>query len=156
MSTTVSRRAFLKMTGVAGGTMLLAGCGFIDSIRGIPETGLPQIENAWSYDGSTLSLDLSRLPEIQSLGGAVRIEGEALPAPILIVLGENGEYYAFKNACTHGGRMIDPVAGTMTLQCCSASKSTYDYDGNVISGPAQGPLTSFPLTLDGSYLLIEV
>jgi len=136
--------------------MLLAGCGFIESIKGIPDTSLPQIENAWSYDGSTLSLDLSRVPEIQSLGGAVRIEGEILPDPILVVLGENGEYYAFKNVCTHGGRMIDPVAGTMTLQCCSASKSTYDYGGNVLSGPAEGPLTSYPLTLDGDFLLVEI
>lgn len=156
MTHEVSRRTFLKMTGVVGGTMLLAGCGMINRIKGVPETGLPQIESAWSYDSGTLTLNLARLPEISSLGGAVRIEGDILPDPILIVLGEDGQYYAFRNACTHAGRMIDPVAGTMTLQCCSASKSTFDYSGSVLSGPAEGPLTSYPLTLEGDQLLVEI
>jgi len=156
MNTALSRRTFLKMTGLVGGTMVLTSCGVVNGIRGIPETGLPEIESAWTFDNGVLTLDLSRLPEIKELGGAVRIEGEILPDPILVVLGEDGEYYAFKNACTHAGRMLDPAAGTMTLQCCSLSKSTFDYEGNVLSGPAEEPLTSYPLVVEGDLLLIEV
>ena len=127
----------------------------MDRIKGDPLTELPQIDGAWTRDGDTLTLDLTKLPELDSLGGAVRIEGEAITDPILVVLGEDGNYYAFKNACTHGERMIDPVAGTMTLECCSASKSTYDYAGKVLSGPAEGPLTSYTLEVLDDNLIIN-
>jgi len=93
---------------------------------------------------------------LSRLGGAVRIEGEVLSDPILVVLGDDGNYYAFKNRCTHGERMIDPVVGTMTLECCSVSKSTYDYDGNVLSGPAEGPLTSYALESLGDKLTVNL
>lgn len=163
MTPAISRRDFLKLTGLVGGTFILTACAggedersFFDRLKGKPLTELPLLEGAWIKDEDTLMLDLSRLPELDSLGGAVRIEGEVLTDPILVVLGEDGSYYAFKNVCTHAGRMIDPLVGTMTLECCSASKSTYDYQGNVISGPAEGPLTSFPLEKQNQNLIIEL
>jgi nitrite reductase/ring-hydroxylating ferredoxin subunit len=162
MNRTVTRRDFLKLTGLAGGAFILTACSgegelsFMDRIKGNPLTELPQIEGAWALDGNNLTLDLTKLPELDSLGGAVRIEGEVLADPILVVLGEDGNYYAFKNACTHGERMIDPVAGTMTLECCSASKSTYDYSGNVLSGPAKGSLTSYALEIANENLIINL
>jgi nitrite reductase/ring-hydroxylating ferredoxin subunit len=164
MNERVTRRDFLKLTGAAGGTFLLTGCSkvasgertFWDRVMGNPITQSPQIEGAWTYAANTLTLDLSKLPEIGDLGGAVRIEGEVLPEPIVVVYGEDGNYYAFKNACTHAGRMIDPVAGTMTLECCSVSSSTFDYQGNVLSGPAEGALTSYPLVLEEEQLIISL
>ena len=155
MSSNLSRRTFLKLTGAVGGAFLLTSCKFLDGVKGIPETGLPQIPGAWDYTDGELILDLAELPELESLGGAVRIEGEALPDPVLVVLGEDGEYYAFKNACTHAGRMIDPMAGTMTLKCCSLSGSSFDYQGEVLSGPAEGPLTSYPLTVEDGQLRVN-
>lgn len=151
----MSRRSFLKLTGVVGGAFLLTSCKFFDGVKGIPETELPQIPGAWSYADDELILDLAKLPELESLGGAVRIEGEVLLTPVLVVLGEDGEYYAFENACTHAGRMIDPEAGTMTLKCCSLSGSSFDYQGEVLSGPAEGPLTSYPLTVEDGQLRVN-
>jgi Rieske Fe-S protein len=166
MKQTITRRDFLKLTGAAGGAFILTACSggqssdgersFVDRLLGRPLTELPQIEGAWTLDGGTLTLDLTKLPELGSLGGAVRIEGELLSDPILVVLGEDNNYYAFKNACTHAGRMIDPVAGTMTLECCSASSSAFDYQGNVISGPAEGSLTSYALEILEDKLIINL
>ncbi len=156
MSQQISRRSFLILTGAAGGAFLLSGCGLSNRLNGIPETQLPQIDGAWTYADGTLSLDLTKLPELDDLGGAVRIEGDDLPEPILVILGEDDNYYAFKNVCTHAGRMIDPVAGTMTLQCCSVSSSTFDYEGNVLSGPAEGALSGYPLSVEEDQLLITL
>lgn len=165
MNPNISRRDFLKLTGLVGGTFILTACTgniddgeltFVDRLMGRPLTDLPQLEGAWIKEGDTLMLDLTKLPELESLGGAVRIEGQVLPDPILVVLGEDGSYYAFKNVCTHAGRKIDPLAGTLTLECCSASKSTYDYQGNVLSGPAEGPLTSFSLDNQADKLIIDL
>jgi nitrite reductase/ring-hydroxylating ferredoxin subunit len=161
----LSRRSFLKLTGLAGGAFILSSCnasaakeelGFLDRLLGRPLTDLPQIEDAWVYEAGELRLDLAKLPEIADLGSAVRIEGEVLVDPILVVLGDNGQYYAFKNACTHAGRMIDPLAGTMTLECCSVSSSTFDYDGNVLSGPAESALTSYALIVEDGFLVIAI
>jgi nitrite reductase/ring-hydroxylating ferredoxin subunit len=107
-------------------------------------------------EGDQLTLDLAKLPELDTLGGAVRIEGDVLANPVLVILGEDDNYYAFQNACTHAGRMIDPVAGTMTLECCSVSSSTFDYQGNVLSGPAEGALTSYALEKLGDQLIINL
>lgn len=164
MTDNLSRRDFLKLTGVTGGAFILAGCSsgqpgersFLNRLQGIPQTQLPQIEGAWTYQKNTLTLDLSKLPELADLGGAVRIEGDILTDPILIVLGEDSQYYAFKNACTHAGRKIDPVSGTLTLECCSVSGSTYDYEGQVLSGPAQEPLTSYPVSVGEKQIIISL
>lgn len=164
MNTSISRREFLTVTGLTGAAFILVSCSanpgekerltFIDRLKGIPLTQPPQIPDSWSYADDEVRLDLSKLPELAEMGGAVRIEGEVLPAPILVFQGEDGEFYAFKNVCAHGGRMVDPLAGTLTIQCCSASKSTYDYDGNVLSGPAEGPLTRYAVEeMDGSLVI---
>ena len=152
----ISRRSLLKFTGACGLTFLATGCGLTNRLAGVPQTQLPTIEDAWTYEKGKLTLDMKKLPEITKLGGAVRIEGGALPDPILVVYGEDKNYYAFKNACTHAGRMIDPLAGTMNLQCCSVGRSTYDYRGKVLSGPAKKALTSYPLSVDGDNIIIIV
>ena len=155
----LSRRAFLKLTGAAGGAFLLGSCQLMDLYKGVPETGLPQVPDSWSYSEGILKLDLKKLPELGNLGGAVRIEGEVLSDPILILVGEDGSYYAFKNVCTHAGRMIDPVQGNRTIKCCTMvckDPSTFDYQGNVLSGLAEGPLTSYRLVVEGDQLTIHI
>jgi Rieske Fe-S protein len=164
MSQKISRRRFLIASGAAGGVLLLTGFGALElsdpthtvwgRIKGEPLTQLPQIENAWTYKTGTLTLDLVNLPELDTPGGAVRIEGAILPDPILVFQGDDSNYYSFKNVCPHAGRMIDPMAGTLTLECCSASSSTFDYDGTVLSGPATEPLASYPVSVLGDSLVI--
>lgn len=159
MSKNITRRGFLKITGAVGGAFLLINCKLSDITRGASETNLPQIEGAWAYSENILTLDLSKLPEIGALGGAVRIEGEDLPNPILVVLGEDGNYYAYKNVCTHLGRLIDPLAGTMKLKCSSMickERSTYDYQGRVHSGYAEGPLKKYRVALEGDQIIVAL
>jgi hypothetical protein len=35
------------------------------------------------------------------------------------------------------GRKLDPMGRDPILRCCSVSRSTFDYHGNVLSGPAK-------------------
>ena len=157
MSRKISRRRFLIASGATGGVLLLTGFAALEvsdpnhtvwgGLKGEPLTQLPQIEGAWTYETGTLMLDLVNLPELTTPGGAVRIEGDVLPEPILVFQGDDSSYYAFKNVCPHAGRMIDPIAGTLTLECCSVSSSTFDYAGNVLSGPAPVSLQSYPVSV---------
>ena len=166
MAEKTSRRNILIATGAVGCTLLLGGYAaaefgepdraFADRILGRPLTGLPQIEDAWTLEGETLTLNMAKLTELDELGGAVRIEGDALPEPILVFQGDDADYYAFKNVCPHAGRKVDPIAGTMEIECCSVSASTFDYAGNVLSGPANAPLQKYATELSGEQLIINL
>ena len=79
MKKNLSRRDFLKITGATGTALILTGCSgpdvselnFFDRVFGRPLTDLPQIEDAWAFQDQTLTLDLTKLPELDSMGGAV-------------------------------------------------------------------------------------
>jgi len=46
-----------------------------------------------------------------------QIRSNNLPVRVLVVYGEDGEYRAFQNRCTHmGHRRLDSVPGTSTVQ----------------------------------------
>ena len=115
-------------------------------IFGISATGKPQEESGWHYESGQLTISLVRIPELTRPGKAVRLEGKSLPVRILVVFGENKQYLAFQNRCTHmGHRRLDYVPGTETVQCCSVSKSTYTFDGDKIHGPAPEPIRTYPV-----------
>jgi nitrite reductase/ring-hydroxylating ferredoxin subunit len=165
----VSRRSFLRWSAVAGAAAITTYVvvrvsgnkgekkhTLMSRIQGIPLTDPPENPNAWAYEDGALFVTLADVPELDAPGSAVRIEGEVLAIPILVVHGDDDKYYAYLNACTHAGRMIDPAAGTLTLECCSVSGSTYDYAGKVLSGPAESPLTTYPVEVDGGQMVIGV
>ncbi len=126
-------------------------------ILGISATAKPKIDSCWHYADGKLTIDLSKASELKASGGAARFEGNNLPVRVLVVYGEDGEYRAFQNRCTHfGHRRLDPVPGTSTVQCCSINKSTYDSDGKNIFGPAPRPGTRYPVEKDQEKLIVSV
>jgi len=76
----------------------------------------------------------------------LRLEGKELTERILVVFGDDGQYYAFKNSCTHAGRRLDPIPGTNKVQCCSVGKSTFDYEGKKQSGSAEHDVHTYPVS----------
>ena len=116
--------------------------GLFKRIFGICETKLPKDMDCWRHSGRQVRIDLSRVPELAEPGGAIRIEGKGLPGRILILRGDEENFRAFVNKCTHMGRRLDPIPVSRTIRCCSLSKSTFDYSGKLVSGPAKRPLTA--------------
>ncbi len=112
-------------------------------IFGICETGKAEDAGAWKFSNGKVEIEWARVPELRKPCGAVRLEGRGLPERILVVYGIDGQFHAFKNRCPHMGRRLDPVAGGAAVRCCSLSRSTFDYTGNVMSGPAKEPLRRF-------------
>jgi nitrite reductase/ring-hydroxylating ferredoxin subunit len=51
---------------------------------------------------------------------------------LLVFHGDDGQYHAIENRCTHMGRRIDMMPGSHTIECCSVSKSTFTYDGRPV------------------------
>lgn len=130
--------------------------GFFKRVLGICETRPPANDRCWLYSGGEIEIELALAPELSQRGGAIRLEGRGLPERVLVLRGSDDKYYAFKNRCTHMGRRIDPLAGGEAVRCCSVSKSTFDYGGEVVSGPAKGPLETFDATLRGEKLIVPL
>lgn len=159
----VSRRTLLRVGGCAG--ISVAACGatgvivgtqtdLLDRIQGISDTPLLENKAAWTYTEPTLTLELDQIPELAQPGHGIRLEDDSLPDRLLIVYGEDSSYYVYLNKCTHGERRIDPVGGK--LECTSFSKATYDYNGEKLSGPAKGPLTTYEASVVGNQLVITL
>lgn len=128
----------------------------LQRIRGIPATEPPHDPACWTFADGKVRIDLQRAPELHERSGALRLENPSLPERVLVMLGEDGRYHAYRNACTHGGRCFDPVPNTFTVQCCSLGRSTYDYDGRVLSGPARGCLRSYPVQRTNGTLIVDL
>lgn len=128
---------------------------FFQRILGRPATPLPENNDFWSFSEGKVTVDLSLATALARPGGAVRLEGN-LPKRILVVHGEDGEYRAYENKCTHMGRRVDPVPGHGTIQCCSVGASTFDLDGGMVAGSAKDPLKTHPVSVDETMLTIRI
>ncbi len=125
-------------------------------LLGISATKKPSDDSAWGYAEGVLAIDLSKLPELDKPGNAVRIEGDTLPTRVLVLYGDDMTYYAFENKCQHAGRRLDPVPGTETVQCCSMGHTTYTYDGSSLSESVEGSLKIFNVELKEGMLTIKI
>ena len=128
---------------------------FFKAIAGICRTQ-PLSPDLWDMKGNTIKIKLSQVAELQHPGGAIYVKGAGLKRPILVVRGDDNSYYAFKNRCTHGGRKLDPVEGKPVLRCCSVNHSTFDFEGNKLTGPAKGPIQVYKSEVLNDELVIEV
>ena len=129
---------------------------FLKRLFGICETRLPDDPQSWSVQNGTVKIDLSRTPELKMTGGGLRLEGKGLDPRLLVFHGDDGQYHAIANRCTHMGRRIDTLAGSGTIQCCSVSKSTFTYDGQPVGGAAKKPVKTYPVARDGETLVIAL
>jgi cytochrome b6-f complex iron-sulfur subunit len=129
--------------------------GFLKAIFGICETQ-PLNAELWRLDGKQAAIRLGEAAALAPVGGAVRLEGNGLASSVLVIHADADEYLAFENRCTHGGRRLDAVPGKQELRCCSVGHSTFDYQGNKLSGSAKGPLTVYPVQKQGEELIVTL
>ena len=126
------------------------------AIFGICETK-PLGGELWSLEGNKVQVKLSQMPEPLPKGGAVYLKGGGLSKPVLLLRTEDDRYLAFEDRCTHlGHRKLDPVPGESKLRCCSIGHSTYDLEGNRLSGPAKRPIACYTVEQSNGDLIITL
>lgn len=126
-------------------------------IFGICATKPPADENCWTYENGRLMVDLARAPELSSDNSAIRLEKKGnLSERVLIFKSDDGQYHAIRNQCAHAKRRLDPVPGQQQVQCCSIGKSTFDYEGKLVSGMAGGDVRAYPVAVEDGKLVITV
>jgi nitrite reductase/ring-hydroxylating ferredoxin subunit len=156
-----SRRDVLRIgcaatiLGTVGAAGLLTQTSLYDRMLGITHTPLLDDPSVWSYTDNTLSLALAQVPDLALPGTAVRLEDEQVPENLLIVHGTDDQYYVFVNSCTHSGRKID-LDDSGQLKCTSMGQSKFTYQGEVISGSAESPLTTYTVDQSEGQLVITL
>ena len=133
----------------------MAFLGFFKAILGICKT--PPLDAAlWTVEGNQVTIRLGEAVALAPAGGAARLEGQGLASSVLILHAGPDEYLAFENRCTHSGRRLDAVEGKRELRCCSVNHARFDYQGNKLSGPAEGPLKKYPVEKRGEVLVVTL
>ena len=128
---------------------------FLKALAGICETQ-PLSPDRWELQGNRVMVRIKEVPQLQTPGGAVYLQGKGLHTPVLIVRGEGGNYHCFPNRCTHMGRKLDPVQGKPEIRCCSVSHARFDYQGVKLRGPAKGPIEPYASYVEGDELIIII
>lgn len=128
---------------------------FFKAVLGICKTP-PLDAGLWTVEGNEVTIRLGESAPLVPAGGATRLEGRGLASSILIVHAGPDGYLAFENRCTHGGRRMDTVEGKRELRCCSVNHSRFDYEGNKLSGPAEGALKKYAVESRGEELVVTL
>ncbi len=157
---TTTRRDFLKTIGLATvcactGMTGLSGCSMI---RGVSATEtIP--DYAWKLSDNKMIIDLAKSECLALPGGAGKLSvdtGDETPTKLIVLHVHEGEFKAFSDRCTHGGRELNFLKDEEKLQCSSFGKSTYNLKGHAVSGPAEGPLAIFPLEKAEDKLIVTI
>lgn len=129
---------------------------FFKSVFGICQTN-ELSPDLWRFEGNSAIFPVSRVPELQTSGGAIYLKGKGLKYPVLIVRTKDNEFIGFENRCTHmGHRKVDPMSGESVLRCCSVNHSTYDFHGKRLSGPAKGDLKTYEVELANDEIVVKL
>ena len=129
---------------------------FFKRLLGKCITQPPSDPGCWKFEEGKVMIELQRAPELSQKNGALRLEDNNLPVKLLLIYGDDGNYYALLNKCAHAGRRLDPVPRGGTVQCCSVGKSTFDYEGKVLAGSAKEGIKTFPVVLENGKLIVNV
>ena len=139
----MQRRDFL-LTGCQACAALLV-IPAITSLEGCASTkGL-----AFTEEAGAVKMPLSSFAK----QNAVVVNPKSLMNGLLVVKEPAGDYKALLMKCTHKGQ---PLALNGQAIGCDAHGSQFDLEGNVTKGPAKSALKSYPVTVEGDQLKIDL
>jgi len=110
---------------------------------------------SFSFEGTTLVLDLRRIP-LRGVGSACAVADAARKLNIIVARPEARRYAAIDRSCTHGGAQCTYVHSRRRLRCTSVNHAEYELDGTLLHGRTHGNLRDYAVQLDGTRLRIEL
>jgi len=134
------RRQFLVRSAQAAGLVGLAnacgGCAWFHK---------QDIQVEVPEKAESVSLALSKYPKLAAPGGIVRVEGKDGDARVMVIRRADGSLVALSMECTHWGCDVEWKKDKNELECpCHGSR--FDANGKVLEGPADDPLTNYPVS----------
>ena len=139
-----TRRKFIKLISSGVGSGLIGG-----SIIGCATATVYQ----GSVHGGTLEYPLSDYNDNLGDNYGLLVTAFELRDAIILIRDTDGEFLALSARCTHQGCQVKVKRRFFR---CSCHGSTYDGLGNVVRGPAQKRLRSFPVKLLDGIIKIDL
>ena len=136
----VPRRKFLFQlaAGLLGGG--ISGCAVLATYQGrLVEGRIP--------------LEIRELNQVLGEADAILVKAPELTGAILLMRGEGGAFQALSARCTHLGCQVRPARNFLTCPCHG---STFDLRGEVVRGPAQKPLQTYPVEVKSERIEIVI
>ena len=141
----ISRKAFL--VGGTAAAVTLGGCLCTQMGRAtLFGTGTTPEISREAYevlDGETIRIDLDHVPELASVGGAVKISDSDMDDSLIIARTSENDYVATSIFCTHRGVEVEYRHGDQCLKCASLGGSTFGTNGDIIRGFAKSSLRTY-------------
>ena len=85
--------------------------------------------------------------------GQAFVQGPGMERPVYVRRLGPGELVAVLAACTHQGCQPEPVGDRLACPCHG---SEFAFDGTVLQGPAERPLTRYRVTVEGEDIVVRV
>lgn len=147
-----SRRQVVGGVAAAGGACFLAACGGSSSTGGSGGSGSSgEASSEGSSGGGETSAEGVPAADV-SVGGGV-IMGDA-DQPYVVTQPAEGEFKAFTATCTHTGCTVGSVENNEIICPCHGSR--FDAaSGEVLAGPASGPLDQLQVAMDGDTIVVS-
>lgn len=140
MTAAIDRREFVARCSCAGALLAMGGC-------------VAMVTHPVPVVDGRVAISLAQFPELAAPLGAIKVQPTQLEDPLYVLAQPGGEFLAVSPICTHRGCTVDVQSERLVCPCHG---STYDRAGNVLRGPAQRALTSYPVTRRGDMLTITV
>ena len=144
----IGRRDLLRVLGAStaacGGMAACAPGGVVPRSELVP---LPGVQ-----EGKIL-IPVASFPELLKVGGCVVGESAGMVDPLAIARGEGDSFIAVRALCTHMACILRFNSLNLTLDC-PCHGSTFELDGQVVTGPATQPLRTLVTRFDGTMLSV--
>ena len=169
-----SRRDFMKqattLTMIGSTAFILQACGGGGSSPTGPEdpdgddnngddnNGGGDTNTGYTYDAATgtITIDTSMMyTTLQTPGNGIQLSGSDTfdSRGIIVLRTSNTGVRALSRRCTHANNTVNINSAGNNLLCPSHN-SIFDLNGNAVSGPATGALTSYTCSLDSAGTII--
>lgn len=108
---------------------------------------------------NVLQVALAQAPELGKDGGSVVLQPQSHTQgrypPAVLVVAQGTSFLAMDATCPHAGCYVGWSQGDKLVECpCHGSR--FSTGGQVVNGPAQGGLTVFAATSDGTTLRVQL
>ena len=85
--------------------------------------------------------------------GQAFVQGPGMERPVYVRRLGSGELVAVLASCTHQGCQPEPVGDRLACPCHG---SEFAFDGAVLQGPAERPLTRYPVSIEGEDVIVRI
>ena len=115
-------------------------------------------DTGYNYDPATgtITIDISKIhTTLQTVGSGIMLASNITfdDRGIIVLRTSGNSVKALSRRCTHQGQTVNIDAANNNLLCPSHD-SVFDFNGNVISGPASSSLAQYSASINGNIITI--